>query len=310
MTLDASVVLVSDYKAGDEKSWNDVRKALRGLASQYTSGAFEVLLVENERYLERLPPDLEYIVPGLRIVPSCRTSSYGLKNEGVRAAKAATVCLIDADCVPAESWIGSCLQAFERRPDAAVVSGLTRYPGRTLTERCLALLLRSYVDDGRRCDIVRISNNNAAYRRDAYLAAPLPEDEGAFASRLQAQAILRSGGALLFEPGMVVIHDFEGWDMERDARAAMAHGLITVRRRDPSIPFSWVVRLGEAGIPIFYAGRVLISLWKCVTVARHYDVKPWQVPYAMLLALVVHAMEVPGALAALRDRTIGQTVYR
>ncbi len=310
MTFDASIILVSDYKAGEEKSWQDLRKSLSALAQQDFAGRFEVLLIEEERYGDQIPPDLKEIFQGLKIIVSHERNSYALANVGVAEASAGKVILLDADCVPVTDWLASVVVAMDRYPDAAVVSGLTRYPGRTLTERCLALLLRSYVDPGKRGYISRISNNNAGYRRAVYLQHPLPTDAGVYASRLQSQAIQRAGWKLAFEPNMAVIHDFEGWAMERDIRQYMAHGLVLVRQRDPEIAYSWIIRLGVAGIPLFVAGRLLLSFWKCLTVAGNYGVKPWEVPYALALALRVHLMEIPGMLKAHRGESVRDTDYR
>jgi hypothetical protein len=310
MTFDASIVLVSDYKAGDRKSSEDLRSALTALARQDHAGPFEIVLVESRAFLSTLPNDLGMLAPNVRIIASDGVSSYALKNHGAREAMAPIVLMLDADCVPEPGWVGACLAAFSARPDAVVVSGLTRYPGRTVTERCLGLLDRAYVDRGDAGDITRISNNNAGYRRAAYLKAPLPEDAGAFASPLQARAILAAGGALVFEPTMIAVHDFEGWPMERDARRALAHGLIAVRRRDPGIRFAWILRLGRAGVPLMVLGRFAMSLRACLTVGHHYGVRPWQVPFALALAAFVHVLEIPGYLTGLRNEPIPETVYR
>lgn len=310
MTLEASIILVSDYKPGEEKSWQDFRKALRALAQQDFAGDVELLLIEEARYADQIPPDLTEIVPGLKIITAREGNSYALANIGVAEATADNVILLDADCVPVAGWLAGFLAAMARYPDAAVVSGMTRYPGATLNERCLSLLSRSYVDPGGRGYTARISNNNAGYRREVFLRHPLPTDVGVYASRLQAHAIRRAGWKLAFEPEMAVIHDYEGWTMERDIRRSMAHGLVVVRQRDPDIAFSWIVRLGIAGIPLFVAGRLLLSFWKCLTVAGNYGVKPWQVPVALALAVRVHLMEVSGLVKAHRGEAVSDTAYR
>ena len=310
MTPDASIILVSDYKPGEEKSWSDFRKALRGLATQDFTGTFEVLLVEETRYAGLVPPDLRDILPTLKVVPSDGTNSYALGNAGVAASRADTVILLDGDCTPVPGWLSAAMAALDRYPDAAAVSGLTRYPGTTLTERCLALLSRAYVVAGPAGYTRHSSNNNAAFRREAFLRNPLPTDTGVFASRVQAHAMERAGWKLVFDPGMAVIHDFEGWDMERDIRESMAHGLVTVRQRDPSLPHAWIVRMGLWGVPLFVGGRLITSLGKCLTAGRHYDIRPWHFPYAFALAARVHLMEIPGVLKALRGETIDGTAYR
>ena len=310
MGVDVTVIFVSDYKAGDEKSWEDMRKALRALAKQDFTGTFEVLLIEEERFIELIPSDLLSILPQLRVLTASETNSYTLANRGVSEADSEFVILLDADCVPESQWMSSCVRALQADKTIGVVSGKTRYPGRTLTERCLALLSRSYVDPGQRGPTRHISNNNAGFRRKAFVEHPLPANSGVYASRLQAVSLEQDHWRMIFEPNMVVEHDFEGWSMERDIRRHMAHNLVSIRRKDPSLPYAWVVRMGPLSLPLYVAGRLLQQWRKCLTAYSGFDVRPWQLPYAMVLAVGTSLLEIPGALRALRGQSVGDTAYR
>jgi hypothetical protein len=310
MGVDVSVIMVSDYAAGEAKSWQDMRAALDGLSRQDFAGSFEVLLVEEERLIDAVPADLRKVLPQLRVIASRATNSYTLANAGVAQAAGEIVILLDADCTPVPGWMSSCVDAFRNNPSAGVVSGFTRYPGRTLTERSMGLLSRSYVHPFERGRTRHISNNNAGYRRAAYLAHPLPATSGVYASRLQAVAMERGGWTMLFEPAMEVTHDYLGWSMEADIRRTMAHGLVSQRLADASLPHAWVVRLGPLSLPAYLIGRLLQQWAKCVTAAGAFGVRPWQVPYAMTLAVPATLLEAPGAWRALRGRPLAETEYR
>ncbi|HEY4612973.1 MAG TPA: glycosyltransferase family A protein, partial [Bacteroidota bacterium] len=169
-----SVVIVSDYASGGTTAWNDVRATLRALAIQNFKEPVEFILSENTEYKKQIPRDLTKILPSLKTILSSAASSYGLKNEGVRAAAADIVALIDADCVPGADWLQRLVDVMRNNPSVAAVSGRTTYAGRNFLERAMALLSRSYLDPGRAGSTRYISNNNAAYRRTVYLAHPLP----------------------------------------------------------------------------------------------------------------------------------------
>ncbi|WP_078120101.1 glycosyltransferase [Thiosocius teredinicola] len=310
MACDASIIFVSDYKAGEDKSWNDMRAALSALAEQDFDGSVEVLLVEEERYISQIPEDLATLHPNLKIVSSTKTNSYALANVGVDAADSEFVVLLDADCIPAKAWLQHCIKRLRSNQMIGVVSGKTRYPGESLRERCLALLSRSYVVPSDRQATRHISNNNAGFRRAIFLQYPLPESSGIYASRLQAIAIERGGWTMAFEPGMEVIHDFEGWNMERDIRHQMAHNLISMRQADPSLPYAWVANMGVIGLPVYFVGRLLQQWNKCIRVPSHFGVRAFEVPVAMALAVWTSALELPGALRALRSQPVRDTVYR
>ena len=96
-------------------------------------------------------------------------------------------------------------------PEAAAISGRTRYGGRGLAERALAVLSRAYVDPGDAGPTAFISNNNAilSAHRVPRVTRCLPT-----AGRLQRvcspKLSAARAGVLLFEPTMCVVHDFAG----------------------------------------------------------------------------------------------------
>jgi hypothetical protein len=305
-----SVVIVSDYASGETKEWGSLRATLAALARQDFEGPTEYLLSECADREQQIPPDLTTILPSLKVVPSSASSSYGLKNEGVRAASADIVALLDADCIPNPDWLRHLMDAMREHPDVVAVSGRTVYAGRSLLERVLGLLSRAYLDAGRTKSTRSISNNNAGIRRTAYLAHPLPTDAGPFGSRLQSEAILRSGGRLLFEPRMRVVHNFAGWAGEGDLRRNTGYGTTIVRLRDRSAPYAWLARLGYASIPLFAVAKILSSWADCVRCGRHHGVRWYELPVAFCLAVVVRVMEIPGMIRAFRGQELTKTAFR
>jgi hypothetical protein len=239
--FDVSVVVVSDYAGGEQKSWDDLHVTLEALARQEFEGRAEFLLIESARAAGSMPASIAAILPGLDVVIVDAEAWYSLKNAGVRRASAGIVAILDADCVPNPGWLSAAVHALTRNADAAAVTGRTTYAGDTMLERVLGLLGRSYLDPGRAGSTAYIGNNNAAYRRAVFLDHPLPTDAGPFAARMQSESIRRSGRRLLFEPGMLAIHDFEGWRMERDIRRNTGYSTIDTRLRDPSLPVDPVV---------------------------------------------------------------------
>ncbi|MDQ3516855.1 MAG: glycosyltransferase family 2 protein, partial [Gemmatimonadota bacterium] len=144
-----SVVIVSDYAGGEAKAWDDIRATVDAFARQDFTGRAEFLLSESASIQKEIPADLSETLPSLRLVLSPASSSYDLKNHGVRAASADIVAIIDADCIPDPEWLRHLVEAMRLNPDVVAVSGRTVYGGRTLMERVLSLLSRSYLDPGR-----------------------------------------------------------------------------------------------------------------------------------------------------------------
>ncbi len=305
-----SVIVVSDYAGGEEKSWEDLRRALRAWADQDEGLADEFLLVESSRFRGHIPRDLLDILPRMRIVYCDVATSYELKNLAVEAASGEWVAIVDADCIPQRSWLRRLRATVAAHPNVAAVSARTVYPGRSRMERVLGLLGRSYVDPARRGPTRFISGSAACFRREVFRRHPLPINLGAFASRVQSEAFLRDGETLWFEPELTVVHDFEGWSMERDIRRNHGYSTVITRLYDDRLPYARLVRAGILAIPFIVAGKTLDSIRDCLRCFRAYNVQVYELPLAMVLTIVTHVLEIPGMLAAYRGHGLAATAFR
>jgi hypothetical protein len=305
-----SVIVVSDYNSAEQRTWNDERTCLEAVAAQDLKEPFEVIVSEDEKYRTTFPDELLSIVPRTRVIYSTESTSYGLKNAGARAAEAPIIVLLDADCKPGPDWLRLIVETMRAHPEVAAVSGRTFYEGKSLDTRVLALLTRSYLDPGARGEATFVSNNAGAFRREIFLKYPLPEALGPFSSRIQSEAMKRDGCVLWFEPGMHVVHEFEGWPMEADIRRNIGYGTIATRIAEPKMPHASLIRMGVVATPVVAAGK-LINTWRdCLRCASAYGVRWFELPVAMGAAVIVNLMEIPGMLAAYRHDSIQGTAYR
>jgi len=306
----ASIVVISDYKVGSSLAWDDLRATLRGLAAQNFAAPVEHIFLETVKHKDYIPQDLTKILPGLKIILSRQELQYALKSEAARVAQSDIVILLDGDCVPEPDWLHHMVDLMRSEFHPAVVSGRTVYEGRNLIERCSALLERAYVDRYRSPDTRTISNNNAAFRRSTLLAHPLPLTAGPFASRMHAEAIIRDGGKLLFEPRALVKHTYYGWAMERDIRRHKGYARIVTRKLDSDVPFARLGRLGYLSLPLLLVGSLLQSWWKSLLFHRDYGIRWYQLPALLFYAVIVHALEIPGMIRGVHGRPITNSDYR
>jgi hypothetical protein len=306
----ASVVIVADYKAGDDDSWDELRQTLEGLARQDSDVPVEFLLVEAEESRLEIPHDLARLLPALRVVRAQGRTSYDLKNAGARAARAPFVVMLDADCAPHPRWLRSVLEHRRRHPEAAAISGRTLYKGEGLLRRIFALLDRSYVESGKDGSTRAISNNNGGFDRDVLIRFPLRNDVGPFGSRPHSDAILAAGGTLRFEPDMVAYHGYGGWEMVREVRRHTGFSRARYRQINPEATHSWMFRLGSPGIPIIVGIAIADSCRRCVTLGSRYGIRCFEWPLAWAVAIRAHLMEIPGLLLAMRGGSIGADAYR
>jgi hypothetical protein len=305
-----SVVIAADHDTARHANLEDLRSCLQALATQTVDQPVEYLLVETPERAQKLPDDVITLLPGLKVLEVPHDGSYERKNAAVEAAQGKIVAILDADCVPVSGWLQSLINTMQAHPQYAAVSGRTMYKDNTVWERCFSVLSRGFLDPGKEGPTRFISNNNSGALRTIYERFPFPEAEGPYAAQLHSAAIIRDGGRLFFQPAMTVTHDFEGWEMERDIRCNIGWATIRIRQIDPRLRFSWLLHLGRASIPIFYAGRVLESWYTCFRVGRQYGLELTDYPVAWALAFWIHLLEIKGMLLAFRHERVGQTKYR
>ncbi len=305
-----SVVIISDYASGLDAGWNDLRTTLRALAQQDFEEPADFMMVEAAELAPQIPPDFAAILPPLRVVTVPHRTSYELKNAAVQAASTEMVAMLDGDCAPSADWLRRLVAAMRAHPEAAAISGSTVNSGKGLLNRVMGAVNRSYVDVGQAGPTPHISNNTAIYRRSAFLAHPLATNVGPFGSRLQAEAILRSGGRLLFEPGARVVHAYEGWVTERNFRRGFGYGVIRTRRVDPRLPYAWLTRVSYLSIPVFIAAHILTGWWYCLRHGRKHGLVWYELPIAFALVAIACSMETPGMLSALRNQAGVDTLFR
>lgn len=302
--LAATVVIVIDYKVGDDEGVGDLALTLRALARQDFPEPSEFILVEPQSGAAPLVLDGLEKPDGLRVVHVPAETSYDLKNAGAREATSDFVVILDADCVPAPGWLSAAVAHHRAHPQAAAISGRTFYRAKGLLPRVFALLDRSYVGGARSGPAGAISNNNAAFLRDVMVQTPLANDLGTFGSKMHSEAIKAAGGELRYEPGMVVVHAYNGWEMQRLARAHMGYAMARFRGLDPDASHAWMFRIGVLGLPFIFAMAVAGSWKNCLKHPSGYGVRWWEVPIAMAIAIPVHALELPGVYLALRGGTL------
>ena len=305
-----SVVTVVDFDYHGGRTRETLHKTLEALADQDFDGPVEFLVCEQAEGADTLRAEIESILPGARVVPVPARDSYSLINAGVRAASADIVGLVDGDCVVSSNWVRDLVDTFAEHPEIVAVSGRTTYGTASRSHRFMALLSRSYLNPGGKKTTRFFSNNNGGMRREVWLRHPLPTDGGPYASRLQTEAIWREGGRFLFHPEMEAVHDYEGWEMERDIRRHHGYSTVHTRLRDSAIPYAWLIRLGRPAIPAIVAAKILGGWADCLRCARYYDVRWYEMPAVLTLGIVVHLMEVPGMMLAFQGRPITDTRYR
>jgi len=99
--------------------------------------------------------------------------------------------------------------------------------------------------------------------------------------------------------------------MERDVRRGVGWTEIRIRQLDDRIRGALIVRcFGGLAIPPLVLFLVLDRLVRALPLRRPYGLRPRDVLLVILLTLVVHALEIPGMVRALRGLDVGPSAYR
>lgn len=119
--LQASVVI----PVFNDARW--LRKTLAALSRQtYPSNAFEVIVVDNGS--SDGSPDVACGFSGVELLRESKRSSspYSARNRGIEHAQGEVIVLLDATCVPRESWLEEGLNCMEQQ-GADLIAGDVRF---------------------------------------------------------------------------------------------------------------------------------------------------------------------------------------
>jgi hypothetical protein len=214
---DLTVIVVSDFEAGETKTWKDERRILKALARQDIAEPFHVVVVEHALNLENIPEDLLELCPNTSFFSSESEHSVGKKDDAARVCVTPFIAVLDADCEPNPCWLRVLVARLKNQPEFGTLNGRTTYGDETMLKRVCGVLDRIFDDMGAPCETVHLSANGAVYRREILLAHPSPATGNTFiAGRSRVVAMRREGVRFYFDPEAVLIHEFDGLKFFQD----------------------------------------------------------------------------------------------
>lgn len=286
-----SVVLVSEFQAGETRDWREERRMLEALARQDIGVDFDVILVESEAARgSQVPDDFARIMPaGVKVVYGPFDQSSPLKNFAVEHCNAALIAVLETDVTPDPGWLGRLYARALEAPDYDVFTARTNYGLDTMWRRVCSVLDRTFDDYGKSGPSHHISNHAALYRAAVLKRHPYPAAPSPFvAARLRNAGIARDGHKVFFEHAAVTQHDIGGFDFIFDFRRNNGYAEIACSRKPGwmLIPRRLAARMyGEAG-------DILRVGWKYL--------RPLDWPLLAFMYFWVRIPETVGMIDALR----------
>ena len=301
-----SVVVVSDYLASERKNWADERAVLQAFAAQDLAEPFEIIVVAPERHRQECPDWMVGLVPGSRIHFAPHERSSQLKDAATPLCTGGLIAVVEADSVPAPSWLRRLVEAMDREPAIDVMSGRTTYGDHSSLRRVLGVLDRAWMDPGQPGPSTDVSNNGALYRRALLERFPYPDEPSAFVSaRIRNRAILASGARVCIEPRAVMVHGFGGLRFEVDMRRNVGFADGREYRRDLGLQ-----RFSAWALAALVRRRLAQEWGDCRRLGARY-LRWYDWPLAILMLGCVRAFELPGTVAGLRGASaLEHTAYR
>ena len=287
-----SVVVVSDYEAGSQKTWRDELRMVEALARQDLALPFEVIVVESARHRHEPPPErLFEAIPDLRLTFVEAEDSATMKNHGVTVARGAAIALVEADSAPEADWLGLLSESLVRHPEVDAVSGRTHYGQDSSYQRVMGLLDRSYNDSGvsRECSFV--SNNGALYRAGLLRDFPYVEGDTPFLSaQLRNRRMKAAGHRFYFERAALMRHEIGGASFLFDLHMNFGHMQMALEPEPKRV---------LARVPALLGKLFWHDLRRYRWLGRSY-LRWWDWPLAAALLIWVRLPEAVGMLRSLR----------
>jgi glycosyltransferase involved in cell wall biosynthesis len=189
---------------------------------------------ESARVVERYQGH----IPGLRHVPTASRGLSRARNEAIRAAAGQILAFTDDDCVVRPDWIGAVAAAFETEPDLAVVTGGSLPESTDGLEPRQVAITTWHSEEPREfrrpIDPAEVGGGfNLSIRRAWAEKVGLFDPELGPGARYRGaddtdfiHRILRAGGVIRYDPGVVVAHlPWRGHGEQADVEIEYGHGI-------------------------------------------------------------------------------------
>jgi hypothetical protein len=233
--------------------------------------------------IQRIAPELETLTE-LEFVPTPGLTYYRLKNEGARRATTPFIVMVDSDAAPQPGWLMGLMRPFAD-PEIQGVAGFTTLGHKDVLSRMMALcwIFDLPSERARTGNRRTVHANNCAFRTDFFRANPWPEVKGSFkkACGFWAREMDRRGVNWVRTAEAVTIHApqpghrflvWRAWigGKDRDYHGAFRKGFSRWRRARFAFKF--------------WRRKMFRSTCRILTKGHEVDLKPWQMPLALLYA--------------------------
>ena len=232
-------------------------------------------------------------VSTLELVPTPGLSYYKLKNLGISQSDTEFTIVLDSDAAPQPGWYEALLKPFAD-PSVMVVAGFTYLAHNDLVSRAMALSWFFELPDERARTEARkeLHANNFAVRTEFFRAHPFPDlplfkrhcsfwlrdllAEGVgFVRTAEARAVHAP------HPGFRYLM-WRGWQSGSDRD----YQVFQEKSRN---------RAARVGHSFAFLGKKTVRSWRRIlTLGGKVDLKPWQRPAAMLVALSYYSTAAAG----------------
>ncbi len=234
-------------------------------------------------FIRRTAPELASLTD-LVFVPTDGLTYYKLKNEGAARATTPYIVMVDSDAAPQPGWLKNLMRPFED-PSIQAVAGFTALGHKNVLSRMMALCWIFDLPSERAYTVTRrtIHANNCAFRTGFFRANPWPELKGSFkkscgfwARRMdeRQEKWVRIADAMTIhapQPGIFFLIR-RAWvaGKDRDYHGAFEKSFHSW----PRLKFAFK----------FWRRKMSRSTSRILTKGKEVNLKPWQVPLALLYA--------------------------
>jgi glycosyltransferase involved in cell wall biosynthesis len=277
---------------------DDREPLLRCLESVFaqapTRAGVEVIVVDDGS-TDATVPSVRALFPSVRIVEKAHTGADNSRNDGIEAARGEIVAFIDSDCTATPHWLASLERALvdEGRP---IVGGRIVHPG-SLWQRMVGVSDFGEFQ-GLACkEVTNIPTCNMGVRREWLSGACFDPGLRVGGDVVFCSALRKRGVRLHYDPEVAVSHHPRVDVRHFFARAvSYGAGLVSTRRRDPSLPYSRLVSTGVGGVVVLTLGRTLLDWYRLVRYRRELGIGLAQLPLGAGILSLKRLVSLVGAI--------------